>query len=181
MIMSMDTEVTHDEGRQLSTIQQNGHLAHYHELSEGDLNNALRQCTRTEVRILNYVAKGMSGAEICREIGIKRATLTQYLRQRSHFHDAYYTVMATGFSSENIKALAHSKAVGLVEHLESIATADFNDETKPARLAVAVNASKELLDIAGLHNSTSGDGATINIGQLLVQLSNSDNTPQWRR
>jgi len=171
-----------NDERPLSTLKQSGMLTHYHELSEEEVNKALTQCTRTEVRILNFAAKGMRGAEICREIGLKRSTLTQYLKSRPHFHDAYYTVVSSGFSSENIRALAHSKAVSLVEHLETIATEPFDENTKPARLAVAVNASKELLDIAGLHKGMSGgDGATINIGQLLVQLSTKDDTPQWRR
>ena len=177
----MNTEITPVDERPLSTIKQSGMLTHYHELTEGELNKALSQCTRTEVRILNYAAKGMRGAEICRELGLKRSTLTQYLKQRPHFHDAYYTVVNSGFSSENIKALAHSKAVGLVEHLEAIATAPFDEDTKPARLAVSVNASKELLDLAGLHKGMSADGATINIGQLLVQLSTNDgDIPQWK-
>ena len=178
---AMSTEITPADERPLSTIKVRGMFATYHELSDAEMNRALAQCTRTEIHILNLAAKGMNGAEICREIGIKRITMAQYLSTKEHFHDAYYTVMGMGFSSENIRALAHSKAVGLVEHLETIATEPFDSDTKPARLAVAVNASKELLDLAGLHQGNAGDGATVNIGQLLVQLSTNDDTPQWKR
>jgi len=177
----MDTEITPVDERPLSIVVQNGLPAHYHELDEDEVNKAIARCTRTEVRILNLVAKGMKASEICKQIGLKRSYLTRLLQTRGDFHDAYYTIMANGFSSENIRALAQSKAVSLVEHLEEIATAPFDEDTKPARLAVSVNASKELLTLSGLYRGTQQEGTTVNIGQLLVQLSNTDDTPQWKR
>ena len=177
----MDTEITPVDERPLSIVVQNGLPAHYHELDEDEVSKAIARCTRTEVRILNLVAKGMKASEICKQIGLKRSYLTRLLQTRGDFHDAYYTIMANGFSSENIRALAQSKAVSLVEHLEEIATAPFDEDTKPARLAVSVNASKELLTLSGLYRGTQREGTTVNIGQLLVQLSNTDDTPQWKR
>ena len=159
---------------------QGGILAHYHELDEDEVNKAIARCTRTEVRVLNLVAKGMKASEICKQIGLKRSYLTRLLQTRGDFHDAYYTIMANGFSSENIRALAQSKAVSLVEHLEEIATAPFDEDTKPARLAVSVNASKELLTLSGFHRGMSGDSTMVNIGQLLINLG-TDDTPQWKR
>ena len=178
---AMDTEITPVDERPLTTFVQNGLPAHYHELDEDEVSKAIARCTRTEVRILNLVAKGMKASAICKQLGLKRTVLTKYLASRPHFHDAYYTIRANGFSSENIRALAHSKAVSLVEHLEEIATAPFDEDTKPARLAVSVNASKELLTLSGLYKGTQQDATTVNIGQLLVQLSNTDDTPQWKR
>lgn len=177
---AMDTEITPVDERPLSAFVQNGLPAHYHELDEDEVNKAIAKCTRTEIKVLNLVAKGMKASEICKQIGLKRTVLTKYLASRPHFHDAYYTIMSTGFSSENIRALAHSKAVEVVENLSDLATEPFDSETRPARLAVKVNASKELLELAGLHRGMSGDSTMVNIGQLLINLG-TDDTPQWKR
>ena len=55
------------------------------------------------------------------------------------------------------------------------------ETTKPAMIAQSVSASKELLSLGGVYpKSTSDGGGTVNIGQLLVNLS-PDSTPQWKR
>ena len=184
----MNTDIESTDERPLSTIVQGNFLAYYHELSEDELDASIQTLTSQQVKMLHCAARGMNSRETCKQLGIKRSTLTVYLKGSVHFHDAYYTMMNSkrGFTASNIKAVAHGHALDTVQTLSTLANSPFDDETKPARLAVQVNAGKEILEIAGLHpskNTGSGEQQVINIGQLLVNLSKADgeDLPQWKR
>ena len=174
----MSTDIVRTDDRPLSTVMMGNQVAHYHELTEAEVSNAVRKLTRTEIAILNLAAGGMGGSAICAKVGIKRSTFSRYMK-KTLFHDCYYTVQASGFTSDNIREMAHAKAANLVEHLNDIATLPIDDDTKPAQLAVSVNATKELLTLGGLYKGVAPD-TTVNIGQMLVNLS-TDDTPQWKR
>jgi|TARA_R100000306_G_C4373129_1_gene140842 hypothetical protein len=181
----MSTDIESTDERPLSTIRQRNFIAHYHELNEEEMNSAIQKCTRTQVKILNCAARGFTGAQIVKHLGIKRRSLAVYLNI-PHFHDAYYTIISLGWSASNIRQLAQGHAVEIVDTLSQLATANFDDTTQASRLAVQVKAGSELLSLAGLHpskNTGSGDQQVINIGQLLVNLSKADgqDTPQWKR
>jgi len=175
----MSTDIAQIDERPLSTVMVGGQTAHYHELTEAEVSTALHKFTRTEIAILNLAAGGMGGSAICEKVGIKRSTFSKYL-QKPLLHDCYYTVQSAGLTSDNIRELAHAKAANLVEHLNDIATMPVDEDTKPAQLAVSVNATKELLTLGGLYKGVQPDATTVNIGQLLVNLS-TDTTPQWKR
>jgi len=171
-----------EETRPLSRVVPKGFLpAHYHELSEQELSDALPTFTRTEVRVLTLAAKGISKKEICSRVGLKTSTLTKYLTKEL-FHDAYYTLVGgAGFTNANAQALAQSKAVPIIERLNDIATMPIDwDSTKPAMVAQSVSASRELLTLGGAYPKSTPDGTTINIGQMLLNLTTGD-TPQWKR
>jgi len=171
-----------EDTRPLSRVVPKGFLpAHYHELTELELSDALPTFTRTEVRVLTLAAKGISKKEICSRVGLKIASLTKYLKQEL-FHDAYYTLVGgTGFTNANAKALAQSKAVPIIERLNDIAIMPIDwDSTKPAMIAQSVVASRELLTLGGAYPKSTADATTINIGQMLLNLTPSD-TPQWKR
>ena len=167
--------------RPLSTVKTSGPngLAHYHELTEAEVGSAIQRFSRTEVKMLSLAARGYSNKNICQEIGVKASTLRRSL-DKPLFHDAFYTVAGYGFSSDTVVALAKSKAIDLVEHLNDVAMMPITEDTKPAQLAVSVNASKELLTIGGIYKNAVQDPTTVNIGQLLVNLK-IDDTPQWKR
>jgi len=181
----MDTpEISQIDERPVSTVRPKGFLvAHYHEMSDQDLSDALPRLTRTQVRVLTLAAQGANKKEICRTIGIRKTTLMNYLYANEPFHDAYYTIIAgTGFSANNTQRLALSKGISSVERLAEIAQMPIDWETtKPAMIAQSVSASKELLSLGGVYPKSAGDGGgTVNIGQLLVNLT-QDDTPQWKR
>ena len=173
---------TTEDTRPLSRVVPKGFLpAHYHELTELELSDALPTFTRTEIRVLTLAAKGISKKEICSRVGLKTSSLTKYLKQEL-FHDAYYTLVGgTGFTNANAQALAQSKAVPIIERLNDIATMPIDwDATKPAMIAQSVSASRELLTLGGAYPKSTSDATTINIGQMLLNLTPSD-TPQWKR
>ena len=174
----MSTDIVREDERPLSTVMVGNQVAHYHELTEVEVSTALHKLSRTEIAILNLAAGGMGGSAICTNVGIKRSTFSRYMK-KSLFHDCYYTVQSAGFTSDNIREMAHAKAANLVEHLNDIATMPIDEDTKPAQLAVSVNATKELLTLGGLYKGVAPD-TTVNIGQLLVNLG-TDDTPQWKR
>ena len=174
----MSTDIVQVDERPLSTVTIGNQVAHYHELTEAEVSTALHKLSRIEIAILNLAAGGMGGSAICEKVGIKRATFSKHMK-KPLFHDCYYTVRSSGFTSDNIREMAHAKAANLVEHLNDIATMSIDEDTKPAQLAVAVNATKELLTLGGLYKGVAPD-PPVNIGQLLVSLATAG-TPQWKR
>ena len=170
--------------RPLSQIRSPGPagVAHYHALSEAELSDAVQRCTGTEIRMLSLAAKGYSNQAICKELGIKLSTLT-HARKKETFKDSFYTIRSYGFSSETVIAAARSKALDLIEKLSDIAMLPITEDTKPAQLTASVTSARELLTISKIYKNPVQDPTQINIGQLLIKLSQNDTNPlkQWER
>ena len=104
-------------------------------------------------------------------------------QQKETFRDSFYTIQSYGFSSETVIAAARSKALDLIEKLNDIAMLPITEDTKPAQLTASVSSARELLTISKIYKNTVQDPTQINIGQLLIQLSqtDSDTRPTWKR
>ena len=182
-LMWYDDPMTTDE-RPLSQIRSPGPtgVTHYHALSEAELSDAIQRCTGAEIRMLSLAAKGYSNQAICKQLGIKGSTLTRS-KQKETFRDSFYTIQSYGFSSETVIAAARSKALDLIEKLNDIAMLPITEDTKPAQLTASVSSARELLTISKIYKNTVQDPTQINIGQLLIQLSqtDSDTRPTWKR
>ena len=162
-------------------IKVQGQQVSYEEMTDNEVDSALPHMPPTQQRILALAGRGLSNREICAQLAIKAETLIRYKKQKL-FHDMFYTMAQIPFAITiaTVKKIALADALDSYLHIRSLSVVP--PEATAAEKRVALSANETVLKMAGVFEEP-GIKQEINIGQLLVRLSQNDtNTKrQWER